>query len=596
MTKRAFLHKYLTGNYLKMILMLTLAVTAVFLSLLSPLVFSYFIDYIIDMKPIQSPVLAGVIQMLGGVEYLRGHLWIGGILVITIYGLSALSMFLRSYLSGRIAEDMTYRIRNDLYRHLQRLPYSYHVTSKTGELIQKCTSDVDQIRRVFGGQLQQMVRSLCMVTIACYILFHLNAQLAWKAVILMPALFLYAFFFYKRNQKAFLEMDESEARFTAAVQENLAGIRVVKAFGREKYEIERFDHFNDEYRELNFSLLKLLGKYWSSSDIISMMQTLIVLFAGIAEARRGNLTIGNFFVFVNYESMILWPLRQLGRILADFGKSSVSIGRLIEIFDAKEEDMTTGVSPEIKGDIVFDHVGFQYDDGTVPVLKDISMHIKPGETVAIIGPTGSGKSSLVHLLSGLYDYTSGSIKIDGTELRDIRKGHLRRNVGIVLQEPFLFSRTIYDNIHLNHENASMKDVEKAAAVASVHYVIKEFDQGYDTLIGEKGVTLSGGQKQRIAIARTVLNDNKVLIFDDSLSAVDTETDAEIRKGIQSLNAGITTIIITQRVNSAQDADKIFVLEDGQITQEGTHRELIHQEGLYKRIYEIQSSYVKGGDE
>ncbi len=579
-----------------MALMIFFAVFAVFLNLLSPLVFSYFIDYVIDLKPIENPLTAAVFDLLGGTAYLRQHLWIGGLLVICIYALQSLSLFLRSYLSGKVSEDMVYRLRNDLYRHLQRLPYSYHVQSKSGELIQKCTSDVDTIRRVFGNQLQQMIRSVCIVIIACVILFRINASLAWKAMILMPVLFLYAYYFYKRNQKAFLDSDESEARLTAAVQENLSGIRVVKAFGREAYEIERFEKHNDEYRDLTFRMLKLLGRYWSSSDVISMMQTLIVVFAGIFEARRGNLTVGNFFVFVNYEGMILWPLRQLGRILADFGKSSVSMDRLIDIFNAKEEDLESGEKPEIRGEIDFDHVSFRYDDGNTNVLEDITLHIDPGDTVAIIGPTGSGKSSLVHLLSALYDYTSGSIRIDGHELRTINKEYLRKNVGIVLQEPFLFSRSIYENIHLNNTSAKQRDVERAASIASVHRVITEFDQGYDTMVGERGVTLSGGQKQRIAIARTILNNNRILIFDDSLSAVDTETDAEIRRSIANLNGMMTTIIITQRVNSAQDADRIFVLEDGRITQQGTHQELIKQEGLYKRIYEIQSSYVKGGEQ
>lgn len=595
MNKRRFLITFLRGNYGKLFGVFFFAICAVILNLISPMVLSSLFDYVLDQQPITNPFIAAVINALGGATNIREHLWIGGVVLIGIHFATAIALFLRQYLSGVVSENMSNQLRNRLYEHLQKLPYSYHVQSKTGELIQRCTSDVDMIRRVFGQQLQQLIRSIFIVSIAIVILFQIHARLAFQSMILMPFLFLYAFFFYRKNQKAFLDSDEAEARMTAAVQENLSGIRVVKAFGREAYEESRFDKYNEDYRSLTFRMMKLLGVYWSTSDVLSMLQMMIVVFAGIMEARNGSLSIGNFFLFVNYESMILWPLRQMGRILADFGKSSVAMDRLIEILKVEEEDFTSGLTPEISGDIVFDHVSFQYDDGNTEVLKDVSFHIPQGHTVAIIGPTGSGKSSLVHLLSRLYDYKTGSILIDGVELREIQKEYLRKQVGIVLQEPFLFSKTIYENIHLSNPESSKEDVEHAARIAAIHDVIEEFDQGYDTMVGEKGVTLSGGQKQRIAIARTILNQQKIIIFDDSLSAVDTETDAQIRNALNQLRKKATTIIITQRISSAKDADQIYVLEDGRITQSGTHMELIGQEGLYKRIYEIQSSYVEKGE-
>ncbi len=592
MTKFSFILKYLKGNRIYLVLMVLLGVISVFFSLLHPLVFSFFIDNVINKQPIENEFVNHLVISIGGIETIQNHLWIAGAVIIFVYVMSSLALYFRGYLSGLISENMVYHIRNDLYNHLQKLPYSYHVKVKTGELVQKCTSDVEQIRKVMGNQLQQIIRSISIIIIASVLLWRIHPSLTIKSICLMPIVLVYSLYFYERSQKAFMDSDDAEARLTTMIQENLSGIRVVKAFGKEKYESDRFDEDNQNYRDLTFHMEHLLGQYWSSSDILCMLQIVIVLYFGIIEAQNGSLSIGNFFVFISYISMILWPVRQLGRILADIGKSSVAINRLVEIFNEKEEDTESGITPNLKGEITLTNVSFQYDDASTPTLKDINMHIQSGSTVAIIGPTGSGKSSLVHLLTGLYDYSSGSILLDTYELRDIQKEYLRSKVGIVLQEPFLFSKSIYENIHLSSDGYSTKDVERAAKIAHIHDVIYSFKDGYETLVGEKGVTLSGGQKQRIAIARTIMKDNKILIFDDSLSAVDTETDASIRSSLNKLQEDVTKIIITQRINSAKDADYIYVIENGTITASGTHDELIHQDGLYKRIYEIQSSYVE----
>jgi ATP-binding cassette subfamily B protein len=380
---------------------------------------------------------------------------------------------------------------------------------------------------------------------------------------------------------------------STAIQENLAGVRVVKAFNREVHELEKFESKNRTFRDLTYRLIELLGFYWGASDFICLVQILVTVILGIQYAQAGELTTGQFFVFISYVGMILWPVRNVGRILSDMGKMLVSIGRLQEILQTPVEPIDEGDTPAISGDIVFDHVHFKYDDGDQEVLKDVSFTIKQGETVALLGPTGSGKSSLVHLLTRLYDYQKGSITVNGTELRTIQRRHLRKNIGIVLQEPFLFSKTIFDNIKLANPGADERDVKQAAKAASVHRVIKEFDLGYDTLVGEKGVTLSGGQKQRIAIARTILNKSPILIFDDSLSAVDTETDAAIRRALKELSKDLTTFIITHRVATAQEADRIVVLQDGMISQMGTHEQLCAQEGLYARIVEIQGRMIEG---
>ncbi len=591
-----FIWRFLKGNRLKSFGILIIVMLYVTMTLIAPLLFSFMIDNVINLKPLTNPLLILFSSALGGVLYIRTHLWIGALIVIIINLLIGIFMYLRGRWNGQVSEYFSEKVRNAMYEHLQRLPYSYHVKAKTGDLIQRCTSDVDTIRRFLAGQISELVYAVAIALIAMSILFNIYAPLAWISIICLPIIFLFAYIFFKKMQAAFQKSDEAEGSMSADIQENLSGTRVVKAFNREEFELEKFDKKNKEFRDLTFRLIKLLGVYWGASDFICLTQILAVVIFGVLFARDGQITVGNFFVFISYESMILWPVRNIGRILSDMGKMSVSIGRLNEILDTPIEDMNSGTQPEVKGDIVFDNVFFKYDDGETDVLRGVSFNVKQGETVAILGPTGSGKSSLMHLLTRLYDYNAGSILLNGHELKEIQRHHLRKNVGIVLQEPFLFSKTIFDNIRMANPKAKETEVLRAAQIASVHTVINEFELGYKTLVGEKGVTLSGGQKQRIAIARTIINNCPILIFDDSLSAVDTQTDASIRSALREVSRGVTTFLITHRIASAQNADKIVVLQDGEVTQIGTHASLIQEEGLYQRIVEIQNAMIEGGED
>ncbi|MEF9967858.1 MAG: ABC transporter transmembrane domain-containing protein, partial [Longicatena sp.] len=489
-----FVKKYCKNNQGKLLLMLIVTLLYALLNLVSPLIFSFFIDNIIDNQPITNTLFSSLLNFLGGRDYVRDNLWIGAVLVLLVSVFLCISVFIRGRMNGIISENMSYHIRNDLYDHLQHLPYSYHVGAKTGDLVQRCTSDVEQVRKVFAGQLSEMIYSVATAFIAIVVLFSIYPPMAVLSIISMPLLIFYAYIFFKNTQKTFLDSDEAEGVMTTTIQESLSGIRVIKAFNRERYEIDRFEKKNEVFKDLTFKLIRLLGLYWSTSDLICLSQILLILVVGIYQAIAGNITVGNFFVFISYETMILWPIRNLGRILADIGKATVSAKRLNEIFNSPIEDATNGETPNVKGMIEFNHVDFQYHDANEPILKDITFTINPGETVAIIGPTGAGKSTLVHLLSRLYDYTGGSLKIDGNELNTIQREHIRKNIGIVLQEPFLFSKSIHDNIRLANRFNDDAKVERAARVASVHEVIQEFEQGYDTLVGEKGVTLSGGQK------------------------------------------------------------------------------------------------------
>ncbi len=591
--KMKFILTYMEGQKFKFLVLMIVVLIYVSLTLLSPILFQFLIDNVIQLAPITNPLMKWYSSLFGGVDLIRNNLWLGALMIISVNLLTLGLQFFRGKWNGQISELFAEKLRNTLFSHLQHMPYAYHQKSKTGDLIQRCTSDVETVRRFIAGQFAEMLYAISMTIIAMVILFNVYAPLAWYAIMALPIIFVFAYVFFVRMQKIFKQSDEAEGVLSNTIQENLAGVRVVKAFNREVYEAEKFDVKNKEYKNLTYRLIELLGVYWGSSDFICLTQILVVVLLGINYAQMGILTVGQFFIFISYEGMILWPVRNVGRILSDMGKMLVSIGRLQEILDSPVEPLEEGLTPSIKGDIHFNHVYFKYEDGEQEVLKDVSFKVKQGQTIAILGPTGSGKSSLVHLLTRLYDYQKGSITLNGTELKEIQRHHLRKNIGIVLQEPFLYSRSIYDNILLANPSANEGEVIEAAKAASVHRVINEFDLGYKTLVGEKGVTLSGGQKQRIAIARTIINKSPILIFDDSLSAVDTETDASIRKALKALSGGLTTLIITHRVATAQAADKIVVLQEGKVSQMGTHAELIKQEGLYARIVEIQGRMIEG---
>ncbi len=561
--------------------------------LIAPLIISFMVDSAINGLPIQYAWLETAVRSIGGTAYLRENLWIGAVIIFIVYVVIAFALYKRGVDCGIIGETFAKNIRDAMYDHLQKLPFSYHKSRDSGDLIQRSTSDIEQVRRFLGTQISEMMYAILIVLVAACILYSIHPKLMLLSVMVMPFLVLASLLFFTKAKRIFLSCDWAESEMTTVLQENLNATRVVKAFNRELFEIDKFEKANEKFRQKLCELLNALALFWGSTDFLCTGQILVMIYFGIQFAQQGTLSAGNFFVFLTYEGMIIWPMRQLGRIIADMGKVSVAITRIKEVLDEPSEDLTTGLTPEVKGHIEFKHVSFQYEDGDAHTLHDINFSIEPKQTVAIMGPTGSGKSSLVHLLTRIYDYNEGSILIDGVELRTISKAWIRKQISIVLQEPFLFSKSIYDNIALAKRGASASDVKRAAKLASIHDVIETFDQGYDTEVGERGVTLSGGQKQRIAIARTIINESPIVIFDDSLSALDTKTDANIQEALKTISADMTMLIITHRVNSARGADKIIVLDEGRIAQIGTHEELIHQEGLYKKIHDIQN---EGRDE
>jgi ATP-binding cassette subfamily B protein len=500
-----------------------------------------------------------------------------------------------TFLSGRLAaltaEGVTIRLRNYLYDHIQRLTFAYHDKTPTGELIQRATSDVDAVRRFFAEQAIGVGRILLLFLINFGVILTLNWQLALLSVVVIPVIVVLSLFFFKRIFAAYESYQEQDAVVSTVLQENLSGIRVVKSFARGGFEREKFAKENWEKFQRGQRLLRIHSFYWPVSDIIAGLQTVGGFLIGAWMALNGTITIGTYLAYAGMVVWIIWPMRNLGRLIVQTSIATVSYGRVTQVLKELREPLEEGSyqpSGDVTGKIVFDEVCFQYEVDT-PVLKDISFEISPGQVIALLGSTGSGKSTLVNLLPRFYDYSAGSLTLDNIELKAYPRSFLRSQIGIVEQEPFLFSRTIRENIGYGVEREiEDEEIEQAARAAEIHDVITGFPNGYNTLVGEKGVTLSGGQKQRIAIARALLKDPRILILDDATSSVDTETDAKIRGALEGLMKGRTTFIVAHRVQSAMQADLILVLDDGRIVQHGTHQELLSQPGTYKEIYELQA--------
>ena len=490
----------LKGSTRYLVLGAVFLLVAVVAAYCGPLVTSFTVDYVLGEEASSLP--AAVMRWIdswGGRDFLRGNIWICALALIGCTAVNGFATYLRRRYVALASEGVAMTLRNTLYSHLENVPYDYHKHVSTGDLVQRCTSDVETVRRFISVQLLEIVRTVAMVAVACYIMFSIEVRMALVSMVLLPILCVSSFVYFRRVRRQFTLSDEAEGKLSATLQENLAGVRVVRAFGQQRDEVDKFTVCNADFRDKTFKLTQMMGIYWGASDAVGYTQIALTLFVGIAFVVRGELTLGNLMMFTSYVGMLTWPVRQLGRVLADLGKATVSLGRLDEILSVPEEkEPGRAEKPEIRGRVQFKDVCFGYDTYD-DVLHEISFTAEPGQTIAILGSTGSGKTSLVQLLQRLYLCTAGAIYIDGTNINDIEHGHLRRNIGIVLQEPFLYSRTIMDNIRLVRPEAAEEEVHAAARVAAVHDVIESFEQGYDTVVGERGVTLSGGQKQRVPL-------------------------------------------------------------------------------------------------
>ena len=516
-------------------------------------------------------------------------LTIAALAVILLAAINIAANYYSKVFAAKGSESFVKGMRDQLYDHIQKLPYSWHVKNQTGDIIQRCTSDVDVVRNFVTNQLMEVFRIIFLIVFYMVIMFSMNVKISLIAVSFFPIVILYSGYFFSKIAQHFQEADEAEGILSSVVQENLTGVRVVRAFGRESFERKRFDEKNERFAGLWIYLGKFLSLYWSIGDLITGIQILTVICMGVLFTVDGNLTVGEFIAFVSYNSSMAWPVRSLGRIISEMSKAGVSIDRIAYILDEKEEDDRPGVTkPAINKDIVFDKVNFKYAEGAA-VLKAVSFTVPAGKTFAILGNTGSGKSTLVHLLNRLYDLPDGcgKITIGGVDIRDIDRQYLRSQIGMVLQEPFLYSGSIKENVGITKESSAFDDIREACEIACVDSAIDSFTDGYETIVGERGVTLSGGQKQRVAIARMLVEHTPVMIFDDSLSAVDAQTDAMIREALKKRMAGTTVILIAHRITTLMQADCIMVLEDGAVAEMGSHEQLMEHHGIYRRICDIQ---------
>jgi ATP-binding cassette, subfamily B, bacterial len=556
----------------------------------SPLVAKYAIDVVVARdvgKAAQWLVAPAAWVGLPITDSYVGYLAFSAIAIVLITALGGYFHYVRGRLSALASEAIARRLRDELYRRLHHLRASFYDTADTGDLVQRCSSDVETLRVFLSSDIVEIGRAILLLLSVTPILFWMDVGLAWTSLALMPFIFLFAYVFFTKVKQVFEVTDVAEAEMTAVLQENLTGIRVVRAFARQRYEIDKFAEKNAKFRDHNFRLIRLMGFYWGSADFVCMMQMGLVLFIGAFWIMEDKISLGTLFAFITYEAMVIWPVRQLGRVLTDSGKAVVSLGRVNEILTSPEETLepTPGVG-RADGEIRIEHVTFGYDPAR-PVIRDLSVHVRAGETLAIVGAPGSGKTTLIRLLLRLYSHQEGTIRIDGHDVSTASRKWLRHQIGVVLQDPFLYSRTVEANLRVGRPDAPREVLVQATKDAAIHESIERFTDGYQTLVGERGVTLSGGQRQRLALARALIKDPPILVLDDSLSAVDTGTEAHILDALRNRKGRHTTLVIAHRLSSVTNADRILVLEHGRCVQIGDHATLSQIDGPYRRLVQIQ---------
>lgn len=576
------------------------AIVSTLFELLNPKIVAFVIDSVIGNIPPRLPApLARALSALGGVVRLREHLWAVALAIVALAALGAAARYAHRTLNAAAAERFVARMRNLLFGHIARLPCAWHAANRTGEVIQRSTQDVETVKRFVADQTTALFHVTLLLVLAFVFMARMNTRLTLVAGLFLPLIIAYSAFFHRKIAEGFEVAENREGEISAMVQENLAGARVVRAFGQEGAERNRFVAASAACCELWVRFARTIGLFWSFGDLLSGLQVMTVVTLGAAAAVHGTMTAGDYIAFVAYNAMLVWPIRSLGRIISELGKAGVSLGRILHIMGAEEErDRPGAVEPPMDRDIAFSHVTFSYAPDGPKILDDVSFTVRAGTAFGILGGSGSGKSTVAQLLARLYELPEGGgrITVGGVDLAHMRAEWVRRNVGLVLQEPTLFSRTLAENIAMGREGVAEEEIREAVREAALEETAARFADGLGTFVGERGVTLSGGQKQRAAIAQTLVRRTPVVVFDDSLSAVDAETDARIRKALLERRRGATTIFISHRIQTLMRCDRILVLDHGRVREQGTHEELLALGGVYRRIHDIQTDPDGAGKE
>ena len=583
----AFLEDSLRWFLASVFFTLTMAV----LDFVNPKIIGYTVDALIgSARTAEATFTEQIMERLGGAAFVREHLGLVALIVATVALLGAASRYLNKLLNAKGAEALLRTMRDRLFEQILHLPYAWLGTQQTGDIIQRCTSDVQTVKNFVAERLTSLFRIVTLLLLALFYMYGIHPKLTLAAFVFIPIIVLYSFIFHHKIGSAFESVDVQEGVLSTIAQENLTGVRVVRAFGRERHERERFEKQNQRYTDQWVKLMRILSLFWSTGDLISGLQILTVVALGAFYCVRGSLSAGSYVAFVSYNAMLTWPVRALGRVISEMSKAGISIDRIRMIMNAqREEDAPGAIEPPIEGDIRFNHVSFGYAEGG-EVLRDVSFTIRQGETVGILGGTGSGKSTLMQLLDRLYVLPAkqGEITIGGIDIARMKASWLRSHIGMVLQEPFLFSRTLRENLRIARTEATEEELHEAARIAQLEEAVARFSNGYETFVGERGVTLSGGQKQRTAIAQMLIRRPPIMIFDDSLSAVDAQTDERIRRALHERIQNATVILIGHRITTLMEADRIIVMDRGRVAEMGTHEELLEKNGIYRRVYELQT--------
>jgi len=563
----------------------------------TPLILNIMVDGAVLGKEVEPSIVLSFVSSFTDVEKGFASIASLSLMMFLFYMIAVTFAYFSDVLNAIATEEIIKRFRDAVHRSIQRFTYQHYMNCETGDLIQRCTTNIDTIKTTLNHFFVKSVAIIFSVIYIFSLMLAQNARMALFSSFSVPIIFLSSFLFFVYIKKQEAKAYEKESSMTQIAQESLTGMRVVKAFSMQEYEMRKFEEASLIYTQANYKINRLESIFWAGLDAITFMQIIFVTFYGSYLAYLGEMTVGQVVAFSQYVGMLVFSVRHLGRIVSNFGRLTVSIKRIKGVLNApKEEFGQEELACEdvkfLQDSIQFENVSFAYpSQAEKKILSDVSFNIKEGEMLGIMGMTGSGKTSIVYLLERLYSQNTGSIKIGGVDIQSISLPQLRASLGVVLQEPFLYSKSIKENIRIGHPLASDEEVIEASKKASLHEDVMSFKDGYDTIVGENGITLSGGQKQRLSIARTLLKDAPIIVFDDSLSSVDSATDAQIRSAIFNMKANKILIVISHRLSSVMDADKIIVLEDGRVKEEGTHEELMKMEGSYRRVYEVQNAIV-----